>query len=133
MVNHGVPRSLHDFEAGFFNDRVGEDFFGDVLHLLQGFVAGQAFDIQDEKFALADVFDGGVAQPRERMLDCLSLRIEYRALRHHPNVCFHGVSITLRRPERELAGKAQKIAIGIARAALGSRIARFLEGELFSF
>jgi hypothetical protein len=33
------------------------------------------------------------------MLDSLSLRIEYSALRHHPNVCFHGVSITLRAAE----------------------------------
>jgi len=85
---------LHDFEARFFDDRIGENFFRDALDLLRGFVARQTFDIQDEEFALAHIFDGGVAQTGERVLNGLSLRIEYRAFWHHPNVCFHAVSIT---------------------------------------
>ena len=34
------------------------------------------------------------------MLDRLSLRIEHRAFRHYPDVCFHGFSITLAMGER---------------------------------
>ncbi len=92
---HQAPRLLDYFEARFFDDRVGEHFFGNVLDLFQRFVAGQAFDIQHEEFSLANVFDRCITQTRERMLNGLSLRIEYRALRHHPNMCFHGLSITL--------------------------------------
>jgi len=89
-------RLLYNFEAGFFNHRIGEHFFCDTLKLLHCFFLRQAFDIQDKKLSLPNVLDGLIAQPRERMLNRLSLRIEYRALRHHPNVCFHAVSITSR-------------------------------------
>src|SRR5579859_2016355 len=38
------------------------------------------------------------------MLNRLSLRIEYRALRHHPNVCFHADSITSREMRMDVQG-----------------------------
>src|SRR5580692_264885 len=88
---------LYDFEARFFDHRVGEHFFGNVLDLLQGLIARQTFDVEDEEFSLADIFDGRVAKSGEGVLNGLSLRIEYGALWHHPNVCFHGLSITLLR------------------------------------
>ena len=51
--------SVDDFEAIFFDDRIGEDFFGDALELLLSFVAAPAVEIQDEEFSLSDVFHGG--------------------------------------------------------------------------
>ena len=87
---------VDDFEAVFFDDRIGEDFFGDALELLLSFVAAPAVEIQDEEFSLSDVFHGGVTEPRESVMDGLALRIEDGALGHNPDVCFHGGSITLR-------------------------------------
>jgi len=60
-------------------------------------VAAPAIEIQHEKFALADVAHGRVAEPCEGVLDRLSLGIEHRAFWHNPDVCFHAVSITLPR------------------------------------
>ena len=59
------------------------------------FVAVPAIEIQDEEFSLAYTFHGGVTQAGKCMLDGLSLGIEDGAFWHHPNVCFHAVSITL--------------------------------------
>ena len=87
--------SVDDFEAIFFDDRVGEDFFGNALELLLGLVAVPAIEIQDEEFSLADIFHGDVPKARKSVLDGLSLGIEDGAFWHHPNVCFHAVSITL--------------------------------------
>src|SRR2546427_12053656 len=68
-----------------------------MLELFLCFIAAPAIEIQNEEFALADVAHGGVAQPREGVLDRLSLGIEHRAFWHNPDVCFHSVSITLPR------------------------------------
>ena|SRR5215469_12042695 len=88
---------VDDFEAIFFDDRIGEDFFGDALELFLSFVAAPAVEIQDEEFSLADVFDGSVAEAGESMMDGLSLGIEDGALGHDPDVSFHGGIIALRR------------------------------------
>ena len=48
-----------------------------------------------EKFSLADVAHRGVAETGEGVLNGLSLRIEYGAFWHYPDVCFHAFSITL--------------------------------------
>src|SRR6266436_420666 len=85
--------SVYDLKAVFFDDRVGEHFLGNVLELFLRFVAAPAIEIQDEEFALADVTHGGVAEPREGVLDRLSLGIEHRTFWHNPDVCFHAVSI----------------------------------------
>jgi hypothetical protein len=87
--------SVHDLEAVFFDDRVGENFFGDVLELLLSLIAAPTIEIQNEKFALADVAHGGVAETCEGVLDGLSLWIEHGAFWHYPDMCFHAVSITL--------------------------------------
>jgi hypothetical protein len=87
--------SVNDFESVFFDDRVGEDFLGDLFELLLSFVTIPAVEIEDEELALPDVFDGGIAQAGEGMLDSLALRIENGALWHDPNVCFHALIITL--------------------------------------
>src|SRR3982074_912811 len=68
-----------------------------MLELFLRFVAAPAIEIQNEEFSLANVAHGGVTQAGESVLDRLSLGIEYRALRHHPDVCFHPSSITLPR------------------------------------
>ncbi len=104
-TNYSETRLLYNLEARFFNHWIGEHFFCDALKLFHGFFLGQAFDIQDKKFPLPNVLDGLIAQPRERMLNRLSLRIEYRALRHHPNVCFHAVSITSRESRMDVRGR----------------------------
>lgn len=88
--------SVNDFEAVFFDDGVGKDFFGDAFELFLGFVAVPAVKIQNEKFSLADVFYGSVAEAGKGVMDCLSLRIENSALWHHPDVCFHACIIALR-------------------------------------
>src|SRR5579859_734228 len=87
--------SVDNFKAIFFDDRIGENFLGNAVELLLGFVAVPAVEIQDKEFSLTDVFDLGIAEPRECVLNGLSLGIENGALRHHPDVCFHGLSITL--------------------------------------
>src|SRR5216684_9102614 len=86
--------SVYDLKAVFFDDRVGEHFLGNVLELFLRFVAAPAIEIQDEEFALADVTHGGVAEPREGVLDRLSLGIEHRAFWHNPDMSFHAESIT---------------------------------------
>src|SRR5882672_69612 len=80
---------LYDFETEFFDDGIGEDFLGDALGLRLSVLTGEAVEIEDEEFALADVFDGVVAESGEGVLDGLTLRIENGALWHDPNVCFH--------------------------------------------
>src|SRR5712692_11179424 len=66
-----------------------------MLELFLRFITAPAIEIQNEEFPLADVAHGGVAEPGQGMLNCLSLGIEYGAFWHYPDVCFHAVSITL--------------------------------------
>src|SRR5258708_29739368 len=86
---HALQALLYDFETEFFDDGIGEDFLGDALSLRLSVLTGEAVEIEDEEFALADVFDGVVAEAGEGVLDGLTLRIENGALWHDPNVCFH--------------------------------------------
>ena len=84
---------VDDLEAVFLDDWIGEDFLRDALELLPGFVTIPAVQVEDEEFALADIFDGGVAEAGQGVVDGLSLGIEHGALRHDPDVCFHARSI----------------------------------------
>ena len=61
-----------------------------AFDLLFGGLARRAVQVQDEKFALADVADVAKAQRRQGVLNRLSLRIQDRAFRHYPDMCFHG-------------------------------------------
>ena len=81
---------IEDFEAEFFDDRVGEDIFGDALDLRFGLLAVEAVEIEDEEFALADVADARVAERGEGALDGLALGIEDGRFQHDPDVGFHG-------------------------------------------
>ena len=81
---------IHDFEAKLFNDRIREDFLGNALHLRLRFVAAPAIKIQYEEFSLAHVRNLRVTQAGKCVLNGFSLWIEHRALRHHPDMCFHG-------------------------------------------
>jgi hypothetical protein len=85
---------VDDLEAVFLDNRIGQDFLRDALQLLLSFFTVPAVQIQDEKFALADVFDGLITQAGERVVDCLALRIEDRAFWHDPDMSFHRGSIT---------------------------------------
>src|SRR5437762_14000834 len=67
------------------------------LQLLLSSVALPAIEIQDEEFSLAHIFHRRVPEPRQGMMDRLSLSIKDRAFWHYPHVCFHAVSITLPR------------------------------------
>src|SRR2546423_13914003 len=88
-----IARLVHNFKAVFFDDGIGQDFLGDALEFFLRLVAIPAIQIKDKKLALADVLYFGIAKSGESVLDGLALRIEDGALRHHPNVGFHGVSI----------------------------------------
>ena len=91
---------VNDLEAVFFDDGIGQDFFGDTFELSLCFVSGPAVEIQDKEFSLAHIFDGRKAKPGKSVLNGLALRIENGALRHHPNMCFHAsqYSICRRQP-----------------------------------
>jgi len=81
---------LHDFETELFDDRVGENFLGDTFYFRLCFFAAPTIQIQDEEFALTNVGNLRVTQTGKSMLNGLPLRVKYRALRHYPDVCFHG-------------------------------------------
>ncbi len=85
---------LHDLEAVFLDHGIGQNFLGDALELRLSLVTSPAVEIKHEEFALADVFDGFIAEARQRMVDGLALRIEDGAFWHDPDVCFHAGSIT---------------------------------------
>ena len=91
---HERGRLVHDFKAVFFDNRIGEHFFGDSIELFLCFIPVPAIKIQDEKFPLADVFYFAVAEAREGVMDGLPLRVEHRAFWHYPDVSFHIASIT---------------------------------------
>ncbi len=59
------------------------------LDLLFGRFARHAVQFQDKKLALTHVADLAKSQRRKGMLNRLPLRIEDRAFRHYPYVCFH--------------------------------------------
>jgi hypothetical protein len=107
---------LHDFETIFFDDRIGENFFGDAFEVFLSFIVVPAVQIEDEEFPLADVFDGCVTKPGEGVLDRLALGIEYRALWHHPDVCFHEASIAL--GQRRESGRSGLAGSGLCRDPL---------------
>src|ERR1700674_3562768 len=73
--------------------------FRNALELLLRFIAAPAVKIQLENLPLPHIFHLRVAESGECVLNCLSLRIEYGALWHYPDVCFHDFSITLLRRE----------------------------------
>src|SRR5579863_8649699 len=80
---------FHDFVAKFLDHGVCKDFPGHALDLLFGGFAGHAIQIEHEKLSLADVTYFAKSQRRKGMLDRLALRIEDRAFRHDPHMCFH--------------------------------------------
>jgi hypothetical protein len=92
----GPYRLLHDLEAVFLDNGIGQNFLGDALELRLSLATSPAVEIQHEEFALADVSDAFIAEARERMVDGLTLRIEDGAFWHDPDVCFHAGSITFR-------------------------------------
>lgn len=81
---------LEEFEAEFFDDGVGEDVAGDLFDFFAGGVFGEAVEVEDEEFALADGLDFGVSEGREGVLDGLALRVEDGGFGHDPDVSFHG-------------------------------------------
>ncbi len=92
----GIGSILY-FKTVFLDDRIGENFLGNALELLLCFLAAPTVEVQDEEFTLSDVFHGCIPKPGEGVMNGLSLRVEYGAFWHDPDVCFHGASITLPR------------------------------------
>jgi hypothetical protein len=90
----GRYKLLHDFEAVFLDDGIGQNFLGDALELRLSLVTSPAVEIKHEEFALADVGDGFIAEAGEGVVDGLALGIEDGAFWHDPDVCFHAGSIT---------------------------------------
>jgi hypothetical protein len=83
------PGSLHNFESIFLDHRIGQHFFGNALELRLRLFAAPTIEIQHKEFSLPYIADLVVAEPRQSVLDGLPLGIKNRALRHHPNMCFH--------------------------------------------
>ena len=65
--------SVNDLEAIFFDDRIGQNFLGNVLEVFLGLVAVPAIQIEDEELALADVLHGGVTQAGGTTLSTVTL------------------------------------------------------------
>jgi len=86
---------IHDLEAVFLDDRIGEHFLGNALELLLRFVAAPAIQIENEEFSLAHVGNLRVTQAGKSVLNGLTLRVQNSAFRHNPDVSFHGVSIAI--------------------------------------
>jgi hypothetical protein len=84
---------IDDLEAIFLDYGIGEHFLGDALQLLLGLIAIPAIEMEHKEFSLADVFDGGVAETGQGVLDGLALGIEDGAFRHDPDMSFHEASI----------------------------------------
>ena len=80
---------IHDLEAIFFNNWIGQNFFGDLFDLFLRFVARQPIEIQHEEFSLANFCDLPKTQASQRVVDCFPLGIEHGALWHYPDVSFH--------------------------------------------
>jgi hypothetical protein len=99
-----------DFEAELFDDRIGEHLLGDLLDFRLSGGAIHTLEIEDEKFALADVAHGGVAQGRQCVLDGGALRIEHGTFQHDPDVCFHAGIIQNRR--RKVEGRRRGLGNG---------------------
>ena len=109
------PALVHDLEAVFLYDRIGEHFPGNPLELLLRFVAVPAIQIQHKKFSLAYGGNLDVTQAGERVLNRLALRIEDSTFRHNPDVSFHGVSIAI--PLRVFTPPGVRKRLGTLRAA----------------
>ena len=69
-------RLLQEFEAEFLDYGIGEDVAGDLLDFFAGGVFGEAVEIEDEEFALADGLDFGVSEGGKGVVDGLALRVE---------------------------------------------------------
>src|SRR5690348_6001765 len=89
-----------DLEVRLFDDGIRQNLFRNSFELPFRFIARQAFDVEDKEFALPNVSHGLVSQSGQRVLNRLSLRVEHRALRHHPNVCFHVWKYSISRSTR---------------------------------
>src|SRR2546423_8580357 len=75
-----------------FDNRVGEDFCGNTLHLgFGGIFVQAAIEHQLKKFSLAHAVNALVAHLPERALNGLSLGIKHSSLEHDCDVGFHWV------------------------------------------
>jgi len=86
---------IHDLEAVFLDDRIGEHFLGNALELLLRFVAVPAIEIENEEFPLAYAGNLRVTQAGKSVLNGLTLGVQNSAFRHNPDVSFHGASIAI--------------------------------------
>jgi hypothetical protein len=84
---------VDDLEPVFLDHWVGQNFFRNAFQLLLRFITIPAVEIQHKKFTLADILDFAIAEPRQRVVNCLSLGVENGAFWHDPNVCFHGCKL----------------------------------------
>ena len=83
-------RSITELHPVILNHRIRQYFMRNRLEVLARLFRLDAFSQSDvEELALADVLNLAKSQRRKGMLNSLALRIEYRALGHHPHVSFH--------------------------------------------
>ena len=84
-------RRLQPLDPEILDHRVGEQL---AAHLLDVAVAGAVGQVELDQLAGADVIDAGKAEPLERMVDGLALRIEHAGLQGDEDARFHGPGLS---------------------------------------
>src|SRR3546814_7391645 len=100
------------FDAVVFDDGVGEQL---RAHRIEIGVADVVGNLELDEAPRADIVDPGKAQPFERMMDRLALRVENPRLERHIDIHFHGCG-----PFRMGGGRCGRLCPRIARRARGA-------------
>jgi hypothetical protein len=79
----------NDLEPIFFDDRICQYFLGDFFNLLLCFFVRYSIQVHDEEFSLPHFFYLSITQASQRVVNRLSLWIQYGAFWHYPDVSFH--------------------------------------------
>ena len=87
FIAHGRFQPL---DPEILDHRVGEQF---AAHLLDVRVAGAVGKVELDQLAGADIVDAGKAEPFERMVDRLALRVEHSGLEGDEHARFHGLCL----------------------------------------
>src|ERR1035438_2895795 len=106
-------RSIQDFDAIFFDDRIGQYFVRNGLDVGLRLLARDAASERDfEKLALTDFGDPSEPEAVERRADRLALRVEDGGFRSYKYASFHG-NFDYRMARRAI-GRACRASVALA-------------------
>src|SRR5215210_8669660 len=88
--NRGISGVLQALDAEILDHCVREQF---AAHLLDVAIAGAVGEVELDQLAGADVIDPAKAEPFERVVDGLALRVEYAGLEGDEDSRFHGIRL----------------------------------------